>query len=202
MARGMARGGAGGSNAYIFVDASDAFAMLAGIEVAISPPSLAGWLSTEMTPFLRHRARMRFAAEGDDTVGRWHPLRESTNEIRESMGYPRAHPINRRSGELEDYIVNSPADVRVAGVGAELTFPGVSPGSGELEDKVWTAQEGRGFGGTHVDRDPHTIPRPVLGLGAPDLEFALVGLNGWVHTMVAAGGQMAGRRTATARSIP
>jgi hypothetical protein len=187
--------GAGGSNAYIYVDASDALEMLLAIDVAISPLSMSQWLYREMSPFLNMRARARFANEGDETVGNWAPLKEATQDIRESMGYGRDSPINKRTGELENFITGGGNDVSLLPLGAVLTMPGSAASNSELEDKLATAQAGRGFGGP-APSDPHTVPRPVLGLGGPDLEFALVGLNNWVHTLVAyRGGKMTMNRT-------
>lgn len=182
----MARRGipsAGGSNAMVVVDSTDAARALTSLEWAIGPLSLGMWLKGTMAPFLARRASQRFVNEGDETIGRWSPLKEVTQEIRENTGFPRSHPINKRTGELEDYIVRGGADVALTPLGAQLTTPG-SAATGELGDKLATAQEGRGFGGRL--NSPHTVPRPVLGLGAPDLEFALVGLNAWVHQVVSA----------------
>lgn len=177
--------GIGGSEAFVYVDSTDARAALNALEWAISPLSAGMWLSGQMSPFLVRRAQQRFANEGDDAVGRWLPLRESTEELRANSGFPRDHPINRRTGELEEYITSGGNDVALTAMGARLTMPG-SAASGELHDKVATAQEGRGFGGSRAPSEPHTVPRPVLGLSGTDLEFALVSLNTWVHEMVTA----------------
>lgn len=145
-------------------DTAGVQAMLTHLQAKLFPPNVATWLMTRVDPFLRVRAGDRFANEGDDVVGKWAPLKPATETIRMNSGYGPSHPINRRTGELENYIVHSGGGVTVHPAGATLTFPG-SPASGELEDKVRTAQSGRSV--------PNTVPRPVLGLNTRDLAAIL-----------------------------
>lgn len=131
---------------------------------ALEPTQMGGWLRGVVGPYIRGRASARFASEGDDVTGGWLPLALVTQQIRARDGYGPAHPINRRSGELENYIVSSPDDINVHSEGATLTYPGAAP-SGELADKVRVAQQGSQW--------PSTPPRPVLGVNERDLEFVL-----------------------------
>lgn len=145
-------------------DTAGVQSMLAHLERKLEPAQMGVWLNTYVEPYLQQRAGQRFANEGDDAVGAWAPLKPATEGIRASQGYGSSHPINRRSGELENYIRNTPAALTINPAGAVLTYPGTPP-SGELADKVSTAQSGRGF--------PATVPRPVLGLGTTDVAGVL-----------------------------
>ncbi len=145
-------------------DTTGVQAMLAHLETKLAPPNMGAFLMTRVDPFLQTRAGQRFQDEGDDVVGAWAPLKPATEGIRAAQGYGPSHPINRRQGELEDYIVNSGGGVTIHPAGATLTFPG-TPASGELADKVRTAQVGRDI--------PRTVPRPVLGVNERDLAAVL-----------------------------
>lgn len=144
----------------IIGDARGVEAMLQRLELKLAPPNIAAFLHVEVDPYLAQRAANRFANEGDDVVGAWPQLQPGTQAIRASQGFGDSHPINVRTGELERYIASSGGATAINPAGAELTFPG-APASGELADKVQTAQAGRGV--------PPTVPRPVLGLNQNDL---------------------------------
>lgn len=170
----MARGGglSGGMHIVIqSVDAATVHAGLSRLERALTGSGLADFFATTAAPYLAARAQNRFAQEGDDVVGAWAPLRLYTQNIRASQGYGAAHPINRRTGEMENYIVGSPPAIVSGTDGGVMRFPG-PPASGKLVEKIRTAQIGfdGGKGG------PSTVPRPVLGVNATDLEALLIGL--------------------------
>lgn len=142
--------------------------MLMAVNTVLSPLGMMGFLKGVVTPYVRLRAAQRFANEGDDTVGKWAPLQPQTQEIRERLDLPigPAHPINRRTGELESYITQSDSDVVSAAGGAQLTYPGNAPTGRAIQQKMETAQKGR-------SRTPMTVPRPVLGLGITDLAYVI-----------------------------
>lgn len=116
------------------------------------------WMRDDLHDFLVNRANQRFASEGDDAVGPWAPLKTATETIRASLGYPPAHPINVRTHDLQNFLSGAPGNVVGAGTW-QFDWPGDAP-SGELEDKMQTAQLGR--------VTPNTVPRPVIGLGVTD----------------------------------
>ena len=135
--------------------------MLQTIDSALSPVGLAQFLHGVVGPWVKQRAADRFKTEGDDAVGKWAPLQETTVKIREAAGFGGPHPINKRTGELEAYITGGQVGVQVApGLGV-MTFPQDPPKTIALKTKVETAQRGRS--------NPSTGPRPVLGLGERDL---------------------------------
>lgn len=106
--------------------------------------------------------------EGDEVVGRWAPLMPSTQEIRQHSNLPigAEHPINRRTGDLYQYITQSPdAVTNLGGQGAMLTYPGSQPISPAMSQKLSTAQKGR--------PNPRTVARPVLGVGMADLVYVI-----------------------------
>lgn len=139
-------------------------AMLSHLETKLLSPAVGAWLTAEVQPYLQERLKQRFDAEGDDVVGKWVPLTAATEAIRTSQGFPAAHPINDRTGELRNYLLNTPGAVNMSPAGATLTMPG-TPASGELADKLKTAQSGRD--------NPLTVPRPVLGMNEADLAAVL-----------------------------
>jgi hypothetical protein len=130
----------------------------------LSPEGAMGFLGGSVGPYLKQRAQSRFAQEGDDVSGAWLPLAPATQAIREASNYPVAgdHPINRRSGELEDWVTQGGWNSYPTALGASLQYPARQP-TGELRVKVETAQKGK--------VNPRTPPRPVLGVNETDLLF-------------------------------
>lgn len=148
-------------------NSNDLEAMLIRVTDALDVVGMYAFLNASVGPWLRQRAQARFANEGDDVVGQWAPLQSYTIALRQSMGYGGDHPINKRTGELENYIVNGGWDVMSTSVGSQLTYPGNSPNVSEAL-KVATAQMGATY--------PSTQARPVLGLNEADLAFVLAAL--------------------------
>jgi len=140
-------------------------AVLLALDTAISPPGIVEFLTTRVDPYMRSRAAARFQNEGDDAVGKWSPLRPSTVAIRQDLGFPGGHPINKREGELEAYIVGTPGLVTSTERGGFWQMPGRPPGNAELAKKFRTAQQGAS--------DPHTTPRPVIGQNEADMRQVL-----------------------------
>jgi len=143
--------------------------MLDHIDSAMSPIGMQLFLSGRIAPWLRERAEARFANEGDDAVGKWQALSETTQVWRTHHGFGASHPINRRTGALEDYITGSPSGVTSPTVGTTvLTYPEDPPGDPILSKKVRTAQRGWD--------QPNTPARPVLGMSEQDLVYTLTQL--------------------------
>lgn len=68
----------------------------------------------DMNVIVRAMARVwqsNFESEGG-MVGGWRPLTESTNDLRQSRGYPRAHPILVQSGGLKRAAITSLLNVQ------------------------------------------------------------------------------------------
>lgn len=149
-------------------------AMLEHIDSALSPVGLAAFLHGAVTPWLKQRAANRFKGEGDDAVGKWAPLQESTLLIREGYGFGPG-PINRRTGELENYIVGGGSDVTAVPGLATLVYPDPNKARGpHLSKKVQTAQMGK--------TSPKTVKRPVLGMNETDLAAVMTKLAIHVRT--------------------
>ncbi|MEU4066665.1 hypothetical protein AB0F25_30505 [Streptomyces wedmorensis] len=149
------------------VDSDNVEQMLARTTLALSTVGMIGFLSGVVGPWLKERAEDRFAAEGDDVSNKWVPLEGYTQQVRAAGGYGAAHPINRRTGELENYITQNGSDVMSAAGFSQLTFPGSAPTAREAT-KVMTAQMGATY--------PATPARPVLGVNEVDLAFVLAAL--------------------------
>lgn len=136
-------------------------AMLERLDSALSPVGLAAFLNLGVGPWVKQRAADRFASEGDDVSGKWAPLQESTIEIREHAGFEGAHPINKRTGELEAYITEGQIGITAGPGFASMRYPDNPPATKSLKQKVETAQRGRS--------NPNTVARPILGLNERDL---------------------------------
>jgi hypothetical protein len=145
--------------------------LLTDLALKLSPPGLAGFLDTVVDPFIRSRIEQRFDTEGDDVTGSWHPLTIATQQIRASYGFPPAHPINVRTRDLRDWLVNTPADIKVTGFTAEANHPPPTSNT-VLNTKLAAAQSGK----TH----PATPARPVLGLNENDLMFVTSSLVAYI----------------------
>lgn len=134
---------------------------LARLATALSPLGMIPFMEMVIAPQLSRRAKGRFAGEGDAAVGgKWAPLRPATVVMRTQQGYGPG-PINRRTGELENWVTNGGQDAFPVGPDTTMQFPG-KPISGELERKVQRAQQGDGG---------RTVPRPVLAVDESDLVF-------------------------------
>lgn len=123
--------------------------------------ALSAWLSKVVSPYIRARIAVRFAGEGDDVSGSWNPLTVATQQIRMNQGFGPG-PINRRYGQLYEFLMNSPGISVAAGFGAELNHPG-PVGDWRTKVKLQTAQSGKA--------NPRTPARPVIGLNNNDYLF-------------------------------
>lgn len=141
--------------------------VIAKLEIATSGIAIGGVLQAVLLPYLQQRAASRFSSEGDDVTGPWEPLKPATEQFRDAQGFGRAHPINHRTGELENYIVGTAGAVIPTANSATLTYPGNPPSGRGLKDKVKRAQQG----------DQRTVARPVLGVNEADLIFAVAALD-------------------------
>jgi hypothetical protein len=138
--------------------------MLQVLDSALSPTGLAAFLYGSVGEWVKGRAEKRFINEGDDVSGQWTPLAQATVDIREAEGFGGAHPINKRTGQLEEYITRGAISVTTTQGQGVMRYPASSTG-GELRDKIKTAQQGQQF--------PKTPARPVLGLNETDLSTVL-----------------------------
>lgn len=163
-------------------EASDTLTLLRRLDGALNS-MMPLWMGGVLNPFLRRRARERFANEGGAEVGGpWVPLAQTTVQIRQNEGYSGAGPINQRTTALMRYITSAPALIAPAGVGFVYKLPGDLPSSSELLSKVRTAQAGG------VAPSGKGIPaRPVLGMDATDLAFIMTSLGQHLERTVRTG---------------
>jgi hypothetical protein len=143
---------------------------LSDLMILLSQEGLTAFLQFQIGPYLARRGKERFASEGDDVSGPWAPLQPATVAIREHGPWAVGgeHPINRREGELENWVVGDTGYAYPVDTGATLHFPKKRP-RGELLEKVKTAQLGRSH--------PSTVPRPVLGVNETDMIFFQTALS-------------------------
>lgn len=146
----------------IIADPSEVNKVMQQLQVKLSPAGLAAFLQTIVDPFIRNRIEGRFNSEGDDVSGAWHPLEQATQQIRAAYGYPPDHPINMRTGKMRTFLTTTQSDVKMTGMGAELTHPPLTADA-VMNKKIATAQMG--------SPSPSTPARPVVGLNDNDLLF-------------------------------
>ncbi len=174
---------AGRIGAYLDIEliggAGDLLRMLDRLDSVFSPVGMLEFLSGDVTPWLRERARDRFAGEGDDASGPWAPLAPATVQIRaagiargEWPGISPEHPINRRTGDMEDYITNGIGEVASSPASTTLFYPRRRPTVKKgMDKKIKNAQTGTG----------KMNKRPVLAVGERDLQFVVSELSMFMH---------------------
>lgn len=151
----------------IVVRSQDVEAAIRVLGYTTSPPALAYFMNTRAKQWLQRRARQRFAEEGDDAVGAWKELKESTVDIRQAQGFVPIR-INRRTSAMHNWVTRADGQVLASQALTQLTWPG-TPTSAEMTKKIMTAQRG--------SSSPRTVPRPVIGVSETDL-FVLLELLG------------------------
>jgi hypothetical protein len=149
------------SDVNVIVDSREVEKALADLATLFSNEGLTAFMGTIVAPYLAKRAKERFASEGDDVVGKWFPLTPYTKNLRREQGFGEG-PINRRTGELENWVTSGTFFPYPAGGGVTMRYPRDKP-TGELRKKVQTAQGGK--------VKPRTPPRPVVGVNEIDLGF-------------------------------
>lgn len=143
-----------------YTDAHMAQIMLNNLALRMSPPAMTAFMQAGVVPYIQGRIAKRFAGEGDDVVGKWHPLKQETEIIRQTHGFPAAHPINVRTGQMRGLLTGSFGRVVSTGGMTELEYPSNANMTGQLQRKLMTAQMGSQF--------PPTPARPVLGFNMND----------------------------------
>lgn len=142
---------------------------LAILDEKISPAGLEAFLMAQADPWIRMRAKERFDGEGDDATGKWAPLKSATINIRQGLGYGGAHPINVRTGTMEEFLTTHRSVVWEESDGATLQYPGTIPG-GELGAKLKRAQQG----------DTRAKARPVIGMSPTDTAAIMTRLERYI----------------------
>lgn len=152
------------------------------ISRVVEPSSLFTFLKDESLPYLRARAANRFITEGDDASGKWRPLTETSERFRawaaRKYGLPikADHPINRRTGQLKNWVMRSYKIEQFGYAGAQLQMPGTRSSDRWLEQKYRHAQQGgftrwySGFG-----------PRPVMAINQRDNTAITSSLKQWLE---------------------
>lgn len=135
-----------------------------------SGASIRQFLTRRAWPFLKLRIVGRFQTEGDDVSGKWAELALNTKRIRGSRGFPTAHPINRRTGDMERFLTSSFSVAGGTTGNATLSIPGRT-GNLEMKHKLAVAQTGV---------DAHAA-RPVLALADIDRQAIEGDLWSWIN---------------------
>ena len=137
-------------------------------ELAISGPSLSAFFKNGGVQILQERAQNRFASEGDEASGNWAQLKYITRIIRLYQGFPPEHPINRRTGALQNFVVTNRGEHAATDITAQMSWP--TGESGRIAKKYRGAQKGEGT----------APPRPVAATSGTDLQLLLSGVAHWI----------------------
>lgn len=156
----------------IYVDPQDAVARMYRIGNRLSMLGLQSFMHGVVVPWLQMRAADRFANEGDDAVGQWTPLKQATMYLRMNQGFPAAHPINVRTGQMRNFILGAHGNVTAAPGVASLNWPGPTGRVKSIDEKIRTAQMGK--------PNPATVARPVLGVSMTDTIFVMAATTAYV----------------------
>lgn len=146
----------------IETDKSSAQGVIDELRDRLQAAGLEQFLEKVVEPFMKLRIENRFQSEGDDVTGKWQPLHVATQLIRASYGFPPDHPINVRTSQMKDFLVNTKSDIKASGADVTLTHPPPT-GNKSLDEKIKAAQQGKS--------KPRTPARPVLGFNENDLLF-------------------------------
>lgn len=165
------------SDITITTDAAAVQGLMSHLMSSLQPVGLMEFFSTRGHNILAKRAEDRFSSEGDDAVGRWKQLTRTTARVRQTSGFPGYHPINVRTGQLKDLVVNTYKLRPMAG-GAVMTMPGNAGGT--VLSKLRVAQQGSKRGGNALARE---VPaRPVLALDQIDADLLGHALMDWIQS--------------------
>lgn len=157
---------------------TELIAAFENLQARLQPPGLTRFLQGSVDPYLRDRAEERFVTQGvSGGTGRWAPLLRATRYIRAAKGFPGAAPINRRTGELMNYVANT-SSTRVTSTSATLTKPALGGGR-ELQNKLSHAQ----LGGVGPSGNPYPA-RPVLNTNERDLTAVLNRLQDYLSEAI------------------
>lgn len=138
--------------------------------VVFSTIGIATFMQAVVGPYIQDRTEKRFQSEGDDVSGPWAALQASTQEVRTRYQLGPDHPINVRTGEMEQWLTEGNWKIVESGFGVTLTYPGGTPNQA-VQEKMRTAQIGRA--------NPPTVPRVVLALNERDLAYFMSSLAFW-----------------------
>lgn len=149
----------------IDVNVKNVLQFLTALDYATSGRSFMKFLTDDAADFFRDDIESRFYEEGDVKSGFWPPLAETTERIREQLGFGGAEPILRRTDDLFNFLTG---DYQIFGSDswAEMQVPGDPP------DPLTARKLEVATKGTNVNpRFPGAItpPRPPLAVSEADL---------------------------------
>lgn len=153
----------------------DVHQMLQRMNTTVSGPALADFMAMEVYPYFRERAQARFAEQGDDASGKWPALHEATQRFRMHAGHGATEPINRRTGQLEKYILGASPALVITADSVTMVYPGNLPDDRVLSRKYKVAQTGS-------NTKPYTAPRPVIAMNSTDWAFVYAALDRYIMT--------------------
>lgn len=121
----------------------------------ISASGLAGYLNTVANPHLTRVATRRFRTKGDSASGKWAALAQSTQEIRQNLGFS-PNETNVRTGIMRDFVTNPSPVISQDIIGTTMDWPG-TPGATLGRRLAQAAGHGRGPARWVIAYDVNTV---------------------------------------------
>lgn len=180
---------AGNTRLEMSMDAGNVEQVLDYMADRVSPRSFLQFLEGPAHSYMAQQIEWNFEGGGSPAGGRWEPLHDATQDIREELGYNPQTPINKRTGEMFE-VLTKQADFHMTGEGAEMDLPGKAGNAYPVNQKIRTAQEGNAENA--IANFGPTDPRPVLGITEFNAERILDALNHWIALDLASGGSFSG----------
>lgn len=174
-------------NIDIEIDATDVEKLLINAERALSPVGVYRFMSKWAPNYFQNRAVDSFGSQADRATGPWAPLSAATIDIRERLGYG-SGPINKRTGELREWLTSSPGNTYLMGSEVIFYFPSLAPPSYAAEQKLHTAQLGRAGSENPMIPGGSSPARPVTSIDAQDVVQFMAGFATHLEETIRLGG--------------
>lgn len=105
--------------------------------------NLRRFIADDFEDIMQEGAARRFDTESSEDNGAWEQLRVATQIFRARAGFPPAHPINERTGEMKHYLTSQTGTVTLRSGVDSMSGDWPSKPSGELLEKLSTAASGK-----------------------------------------------------------
>lgn len=107
---------------FSFTVSGNAEALIAKAALWLDDGHLSDFTQDQFQEIMRDVSRSNLATESDK-AGPWQPLSNATIFLRQMAGFPGEHPINERTGQMKNFLLNAKARGGPTGGGAEFEWP-------------------------------------------------------------------------------
>lgn len=160
------------------LESAEVLAALGAMDTAFGPVAMELFMRGTARPMLQQKMKSRFGGAGDGSVGgRWRPLSEASQRIRQAgidagyyPGITPSSPINIRTNEMYSFLTSADGDFFSTSFMSTFMYPGRITNE-RVYNKIHTAQLGK-------DSTPR---RPVLGIESSESIMIIEALGGFVR---------------------